>query len=378
MKVDERVQSIARLGFTARQARFLATVMCHAGVCLPRQYARFAGIVQGQKTRAFFGKLVSRGYAAAYPCRHNRGRVYHVHQYALYATIGEPNSRYRRPVTAAAIVERLIVLDAVIAGRDHMWLETRAEKLAYFTTGAISIPFDKLPYASLTAATNPELAFPDRLPISVGDDGRPVLLYMAGSGDHDRLPAFLQRHRDLLHHLPAWTIRFVFPRVLESLYDVCQRIVHDELESPLSARSLDELVWYFEQCRTASSGRPLPMDDRFQRAKQAFDGTRFQRLYYAWLRGGRTVLEHASSGVLSDALDAGVGRIESLVLPYRYDHVAPVLDRVESNGAGVEKRAEKSHKGGDEDPARPQPLAVDEMRVASPAHQHQSANMESE
>ena len=78
MSTSDRVQAVTRFGFTPRQARFLVTVMRHAGVCLPRQYARFAGIVQGQKTRAFFAKLVDRGYASAYTCRHNRGRLYHV------------------------------------------------------------------------------------------------------------------------------------------------------------------------------------------------------------------------------------------------------------------------------------------------------------
>ena len=47
MTFDERVQAVAKKGFTERQARFLTTVMLHAGVCVPRQYARFCGIVHG-------------------------------------------------------------------------------------------------------------------------------------------------------------------------------------------------------------------------------------------------------------------------------------------------------------------------------------------
>ena len=365
MSAADRVQAVTRFGVTPRQARFLVTVMRHAGVCLPRQYARFAGIVQGQKTRAFFAKLVDRGYASAYTCRHNRGRLYHVGQYALYAAIGQPNSRYRRPVTAGAVIERLTVLDTLIAGRDHTWLETRAEKLAHFTSAPLSVAVETLPYASASAAGNPEYAFPDRLPIGVDGTGRTVLLYVAGTGEYDRLPAFLQRNRELLQRLPAWTIRLVFPRVLESFYDVCQRILHEELDSPLHARSLDELGWYFEQCRGAGvRGRPLPTDDRFQHARHAFDGPRFQRLYHQWLRGGREVLEHASSTVLSDALDAGVGRIESVVLPHRYDHLAPVLDRLGSSTERAEKGAEKSHMEGEQTPARPQPPSTTHARIA--------------
>ena len=52
MTFDERVQAVAKKGFTERQARFLTTVMLHTGVCVPRQYTRFCGMVYRAKTRA--------------------------------------------------------------------------------------------------------------------------------------------------------------------------------------------------------------------------------------------------------------------------------------------------------------------------------------
>ena len=70
MTFDERSEAVAKIGFTERQARFLVTVMLHSGVCVPRQYATYAGIVHGQKTRKFFAKLVRLGYASMYDCRH--------------------------------------------------------------------------------------------------------------------------------------------------------------------------------------------------------------------------------------------------------------------------------------------------------------------
>jgi hypothetical protein len=127
MSTAGRVQAITRFGFTLRQTRFLVTVMRHAGASACRANMRDSLASSRARSRAFFAKLVDRRYASAYTCRHNRGRLYHVGQYALYAAIGEPNSRYRRPVTAGAVIERLTVLDTLIAGRDHTWLETRAE-----------------------------------------------------------------------------------------------------------------------------------------------------------------------------------------------------------------------------------------------------------
>ena len=52
--------------------RFLVTVMSHSGVCLPRQYATFAGVAYGHKINRFFDRLVARGFASACPCLHNR------------------------------------------------------------------------------------------------------------------------------------------------------------------------------------------------------------------------------------------------------------------------------------------------------------------
>ena len=87
MTFDERTQAVAKMGgFTVRQERFLVTAMVHAGVCVPRQYATFCGIVHGQKTRKFFATLARLGFASIYDCRHNRARIYHLHQKAPRST----------------------------------------------------------------------------------------------------------------------------------------------------------------------------------------------------------------------------------------------------------------------------------------------------
>ena len=108
MTFEERTQAVASLGFTERQARFLVTVMLHSGVCVPRQYARFAGIVHGQKTRKFFAKLVRLEYASLHDCRHNRARLYHVDARTLYRAIDDAESRLRRPLTLGQAVQRLM------------------------------------------------------------------------------------------------------------------------------------------------------------------------------------------------------------------------------------------------------------------------------
>ena len=70
---DQRVEAIIGFRFTERQARFLDIVMRHGGLCVPRQYARFAGVANGgEKCNEFFQKLVFRRRAVRVDCVHNR------------------------------------------------------------------------------------------------------------------------------------------------------------------------------------------------------------------------------------------------------------------------------------------------------------------
>ncbi len=325
MTNDERANAIAEFGFTLRQARFVALVMRHAGVCLLRQYSAFAGIVHGQKTRAFFEKLITRRYASAYRCRHNRGRLYHVHHFALYRAINEPNSAHRRPVPAGRVAERLMMLDTVLASPELEWLTTTAEKVAYFTGEPRATPVQTLPRLKATAgASSTDTAFPDRRPIGIAADGRAWFVYLVVPNDRDDFRAFLRRHTALFQSLPSWTLRLVFPRAIARAYEGFLTVVRDELESPLHPRTIEELKRYFEHVRGTRNATLRLSDERVIRAAEAFERPRFYSLYRRWLKEGEQALESVSSALISEALAAGAGRVESLVLPHRYDHLSPL------------------------------------------------------
>lgn len=154
MTSEARVKAITEFGFTDRQARFLVTVMLHAGVCVPRQYARFAGIAYGHKVSRFFDRLVQRGYATAFECSHNRAQLYHVKHHALYRAIGQPDSRYRRPVSGALAIERVMVLDGVLTSPELTWLATEEEKVAFMTLMVPSLPREHLPHVTVGTGTS--------------------------------------------------------------------------------------------------------------------------------------------------------------------------------------------------------------------------------
>src|SRR5919198_2634912 len=70
---------LASFGLTERQARFLVTVMRHAGVFVGRQYAAFAGITHGQKVHDFIQTLLVRRFARPIELgTTGRTRIFHV------------------------------------------------------------------------------------------------------------------------------------------------------------------------------------------------------------------------------------------------------------------------------------------------------------
>ncbi|MEO7276339.1 MAG: hypothetical protein ABIX28_20300, partial [Vicinamibacterales bacterium] len=133
MTFEERVTAVKPHGFTDRQARFLVTVMLHGGVCMMRQYCAFTARVYGRTTRDFFARLIARRHATLTTAAHKRARIFHIHRRALYEAIGEPDNRFRKPTPLPKAIERLMLLDAVLASHDLTWLATERDKIAHFT-----------------------------------------------------------------------------------------------------------------------------------------------------------------------------------------------------------------------------------------------------
>lgn len=328
MTQEERIRAVVDSGFTERQARFLMLVMRHAGVCIPRQYASFAGIANGgRRCNVFFDRLVKRGYAHEIRCVHNRARVYHVNHRPLYFLIGEASSRYRRPVSPRVAVERLMLLDAVLDVGDVEWLTTAAEKAAYLEGLKAKATDDRVQEPTSDEARPRPSSPPSAVPIAVAADGRTVLPYLASEPTTETFRTFLQTHAELLKVAPNWTIRIVFPRPLDHAYDSYQAVIREELESPLHSATIGELQSHFELRLAAARGEPMhPRDQGFLRkGHEVFAAARFTAMYHRWLKHGSAVFAGPSSPAIAEALSSGRGRVESVVLPHLYRHLAPLV-----------------------------------------------------
>lgn len=210
MLLCDRVRALRALGYTSRQLRFLRLVLRCGGVCVPRQYARHAGIAPGgRRCLGFFGRLVRRGHAARLPCGHNRAHVSHVHGRALEAAFGEDATRYRRSMSPGLVVVRLMRLDAALMTPDAV--AYRALTDVDLRGGWRTIEPATGPTHGPSAAT---ATGPRRLPLiqSVGIDrgGATVFVCLVTEASPDRFRRALQ---GLLAHLAtvqAWALFVVF------------------------------------------------------------------------------------------------------------------------------------------------------------------------
>jgi len=323
---EERVQAMIDHGFTERQAGFLTTVMLHAGVCLGRQYCAYAGIVRGQKVHDFFRDLVANNHVSVYSRAHRKTHLYHVHAKTLYRAIGEPNNRHRRPVPLSRAIERLMVLDGVLADRRHRWLATEREKIAHFTR-VTRLSRSELPHISFGVQPDETVRyFAEKLPIGIDPDGRRhVFIYLVTR----RLPidfrVFLHRYGNLLRTLPAWTVRVLVPPHLIGAVALHEAAARDELAMPLPPATVDELRWYFEQRRDAAADPAIVADLRFQRASAMFGAPRFRVLYRMWRRYGNRMLDATTSPVTADALARRTGQVDCHVLAHTYQHLSALV-----------------------------------------------------
>jgi hypothetical protein len=270
----------------------------------------------------FFQSLLARGYATARTCGHHKARLYHIHHKPLYRAIGEPNNRHRKPTTLPRAIERLMVLDAVLADPDRNWLATEQDKLTYFTL-THRIPRQDLPSLTFRAEDAETVRyFPEKLPIRREGDGRTHLfLYLLTQDLPIDFRAFLERHAELLRALPAWTVRLLVPRHKTDAISRYEAAFDEQLASPLRPSLVEDLRWYFRARRSPPKGA----DERFDQATRAFGAPRFQALYRAWLERGEPVLDATLSTTLADAIVRETGRLDCHVLPHRYVHLFPLV-----------------------------------------------------
>lgn len=213
---ESRVTALAAFGFTQRQRQFLVTAMVHAGCFLERHYCASTGTVRGQNSREFVARLVACGFARAIePGPVRRGRLYHVHHRPLYEAIGLPDDRNRRLKSIGRLVEKAMILDAVLSDPRCWWLSPETDKRTFFDSRGTGLRPEEYPHIAFRSGPRKTVrCFPDKLPIGIEkeDTSRCVFLYLVNRRIPVDFRQFLIRHHTLFLNLHTWTVRLLVPR----------------------------------------------------------------------------------------------------------------------------------------------------------------------
>jgi hypothetical protein len=324
----ERVQAVMAFGFTEPQARFLLHVLIYSGVFIERQYRAFTGIKHGQRTKDFLAHLVGRGFATAItPGKLHRGRLFHVQYKPLYEAIGEANNRNRKPASTGRFVERLMLLDAVLADTKHWWLGTERDKVAYFDDA-----FEKdtrLFYPKLTFGEGRQKTiryFPDKLPIGIAKgDRRHVFLYLVTRRVPSDFRAFLIRHVDLLGSVDEWTIRILVPKRFWNAVALHKFAIRDTYIKRLTPAEVEQFDWFCRLRRGLTNERDPYLSLDPARAARKFGTARFRALERVWEREGKFGLWSFQHDFLLDKFRLRRGAIRFVPLPHQYLQLTPLI-----------------------------------------------------
>jgi hypothetical protein len=244
--------------------------------------------------------------------------------------VGQADNRHRRRMPLGRMIERLMVLDAVLADRTVTWLGAESDKRSYFMRqlqGRVELrEFPRLTFCS--GARSTVRYFPDKLPIGIQGDkwDDHVFLYLVTSPVPVDFRLFLFRHGELLRSLLRWTIRVLVPEPFARAIRQYGHGAREQLATPIPPSSVEELEWFFRERQRRQEGASEPADDdRFRHAVSMFRWPRFRALYRFWLEEGNTAIWTAQSHILRDALARQEGRVEFVRLAHQYFHLASLV-----------------------------------------------------
>ena len=136
-----QLAALAALGWTGRDAEWIALVCLQSGVFTRSQYGAYFKTGEDRKPAGRFVRALLEKQLAV-----EDARAVHITQKSIYRALGIPDLRHRRgqEATTQVLMRRLLALDYVIERPTLGWLPTEAEKVQRFE--ALGIDRGVLPY----------------------------------------------------------------------------------------------------------------------------------------------------------------------------------------------------------------------------------------
>ena len=206
--VQDRAGPLAALGWSGREAEWLALVALHTGVFTRAQWRHFFNDPHREMVSRFVRSLIEKKLAsederAIFP---GGARAVLLTGKSLYRALGIPDVRHRRGkhATTHILMRRLLSLDYLIERPSLGWLPTEADKVQRFE--ALGIDRAVLPYRKYgEGETGQPRYFALKLPIAVDEQAATFVYVDAGQSTDSELRAWGIAHAPLWAALRART-----------------------------------------------------------------------------------------------------------------------------------------------------------------------------
>jgi len=278
------------LGYTKRESEFLFLVATHSGYFTNRQFKSFAQTESGSVSHAFIRKLLDRKHASYHAYR-SGGRVYHLFARKVYQAIERENLRTRKKHELDYVKTRLVALDFVLGHPEHRYLETEAEKVAFFEK-EWNVGKETLPVKQYRARRSAEITpryFVDRFPMFLDRMSSPPLVTFtyvdAGTVTLEAFGTHLRAYLGLFQAVP--TLEFIYlaptPRLFQAAESEFYHVLYGVRDHSKSINALD----YFRIRRAWEAKERVASADvvLLKEAQARYSARQFQELYENWSRG---------------------------------------------------------------------------------------------
>ena len=195
--LEGRAEALEALGWTGRDAEWIAPVCLHSGVFARAQFCHHYECAP-QTAMRFVRRLTDARVAKERPLPGSRTnqKLCHLHGKSFYRVLGGRDLRHRRWPGEGVLWRRLLSLDAVLESPELHWLPTEQEKVRYFT--GLGIDPELLPrrvYDGPEGTTTRFFAW--KLPVA-GDHRRATFAYAdRGLDTTCQLRRWCREHEDL-------------------------------------------------------------------------------------------------------------------------------------------------------------------------------------
>jgi hypothetical protein len=229
------------------------------------------------------------------------------------------------------MVERVMILDAVLGDRRCWWLSPEADKRRFFDPKCEwGLRPQDYPHITFTSGAGKIVRyFPDKLPIGIekADTSRVVFLYLVTRRIPIDFRQFLLRHQPLLLNLRMRTVRLLVPRRFKRAVALYKAALREELWTPLDPSVSKALESYFRQRKEQGGHLGEPLDRHIAEEFRKQGMARIAALYRAWRREGDVALWRSSSTTLRDHHTYGWSAAEIHMLNGQYLQLTGTMDR---------------------------------------------------